>query len=197
MKTEDIIKYALIAAGAYLVWEYVISPMMASAGTTTPATGTTAGTGTTTTQQTTSSTPASNVTPITTTPSSTPPALTPIQTSNLVGTLLTAAGGTSRLTIDQWAYYYNALPGKTAITPDQMAAMIAANGQITDANRGTYDITPDAFVALLQTQGLSGIVRIPQNIQQMGMGTVRGNFRNRPNAFSGAGGGSGRRTTIH
>jgi len=33
MKTEDIIKYALIAVGAYLVWEYVISPMMAGTGT--------------------------------------------------------------------------------------------------------------------------------------------------------------------
>lgn len=81
----------------------------------------------------------------------------PVATSNLVALLLNASGGASRLTIDGWAYYYNALPGKVPITADQMSAMIAANGQITDANRSTYNITPDAFVALLNGQGLSGL----------------------------------------
>jgi hypothetical protein len=37
MKTEDMIKYALYALGAYLVWEYVISPMFATSPATAPA----------------------------------------------------------------------------------------------------------------------------------------------------------------
>lgn len=43
MKTNDIIRYALYAAGAYLVWVYVIQPMMGSGtGTTAVTTAATA-----------------------------------------------------------------------------------------------------------------------------------------------------------
>ena len=87
------------------------------------------------------------------------------------------------------------MPGKTTITAQQMENMIQAAG-LTDASRAT-PMNPTFFVSLLSGQGLNGIIRIPANVQQMGMGTVRGNFRNRPNAFSGAGGGTGRRQTIH
>src|ERR1700685_2167045 len=75
MKTEDIIKYALIAAGAYLVWEYVISPMLA----TTPAPAPATGTGATTT---TAAAPANTTQSTTTTTNpvvmtnSTPPSIT-------------------------------------------------------------------------------------------------------------------------
>lgn len=34
MKTDDLIKYALIAAGVYIVWQYVLVPMMAAPSTT-------------------------------------------------------------------------------------------------------------------------------------------------------------------
>jgi hypothetical protein len=36
MKTDDVIKYLLLGLGVYLVWEYVLSPMIT--GVTTPST---------------------------------------------------------------------------------------------------------------------------------------------------------------
>src|SRR6202044_1951190 len=111
MKTEDIIKYALIAAGAYLVWEYIIQPMM-NAPAAAPATGTTAAAPTTTTQSPVSTQPVQIAAPTTTIPP-TASVNTPNANIPLIQALQAAAGNVSSLTIDQWAYYYNNMPGKT------------------------------------------------------------------------------------
>lgn len=38
MKTDDLIKYALIIGAAYIVWQYVLMPMMATPSTVSAAT---------------------------------------------------------------------------------------------------------------------------------------------------------------
>lgn len=71
-----------------------------------------------------------------------------------LGALLTAAAGSGAqfgLDIDQWAYYYAQLPGRTALTGDQITTMMTNSGiprsQVMDV--GT-------FVGQLNSVGLSG-----------------------------------------
>lgn len=178
MKTEDIVKYLLIAAGAYLVWEYVISPMMTAPAVPTPAPAP-AATTTTTTQ--TTQPPAAN----TTTQISTPAALQ---------TLLATAANNPQfgLTADQWSYYYAQLPNRTAI-PAATFSTILNNLDITDATRSTAMISAQQFVGALNSVGLSGVGQTAKT------NLLRGGFSGRrPNAFSGSGGGAGRRLqTVH
>jgi hypothetical protein len=69
-----------------------------------------------------------------------------------------------QLNIDQWAYYYNLLPGVTPLTGDQVSAMLNAAGA-TGANRSSVLMAPGQFVALLNSAasvpGLSGYSGIP------------------------------------
>jgi hypothetical protein len=187
MKTEDLIKYALIAVGAYLVWEYVLSPMIT--GTTGPATA--PGTTTTTTPGTTT-TVTSPSPGTTTTQTLTQPA--PVQTSQpqTLQALLIAAAGNPQfgLNVDQWSYYYAQLPGRVAI-PANTFSTIMTNLGVTDANRSTTMLDAQQFVGALNSVGLSGMGQAAKT-------NLRGGFSTRrPNAFSGAGGGSGRRQMIH
>lgn len=184
MKTEDIVKYLLIAAGAYLVWEYVISPMLATpaaAGTAPAGTGAAAPAATTTTTTQTTQPPA---TTNTTTQISTPAALQ---------TLLATAANNPQfgLTADLWSYYYAQLPNRTAIPAATFSTMLT-NLDITDATRSTAMISAQQFVGALNSVGLSGVGQTTKT-------NLRGGFSGRrPNAFSGSGGGSGRRLqTIH
>lgn len=224
MKTEDLIKYALIAVGAYLVWEYVIAPMMAAA----PASGTTTtgtGTGTNTTKTTTGTGTGTANLLSSSTQSAPPPAQSPsnqLSTSILAAcggigqpscasadyalTLNAIAGGSDTnliaLNIDQWAYYFNGSPlnGGATLTGNQFVAMMNAGG-ITSTNRSTLTMNASQFIYLLGAAGvtptgMSGIINLP-TAANMGMGNLRGGFNRRPNAFSGSGGGAGRRQTIH
>ena len=272
MKTEDIIKYALIAVGAYLVWEYVLSPMMAgtaAAPTPTPGTGTTTSTSTAGTVPNSTITSAPSVSiannsggsnaafrvgdtftvtvtgaPNTTVTmaavyngqsqgtttlgttnaqgvfslSNTMPSsnvgtwqenwfVGPTLVGNLtftvsggssnqtsspadLGSLLTTAAGSAAqfgLNIDQWAYYYAGLPGRSAIPVGTLSTMMA-NAGITDANRSTQIMDVGSFVGALNSVGLTGLGAIIYTPNNMGMGTLRGGFSGkRPNAFSGAG----------
>lgn len=206
MKTEDIIKYALIAAGAYLVWEYVISPMLATPATT-PATGTTATQTTQTSQptQTTSNTNQSSSSSSSTNTSTQPFQTTSAAADSLSQMLQNLAGAGVNVDADGWSYYYAQLPGRSAIPAATFSTMLN-NAGITAATRSN-PIQVGDFVLMLTSVGLSGvngvggvhgIVKLPPtNIQQAGMGNLRGGFKSRPNAFGGSGGGSGRRQTIH
>ena len=60
MKTDDLIKYALIIGAAYIVWQYVLAPMMA--GPTTVSAATAAANPTTTQLLPSSAFPTNNVT---------------------------------------------------------------------------------------------------------------------------------------
>lgn len=109
-------------------------------------------------------------TPATTTPVSQPSTTQPAATSSLANTLLQAAGFSSAvqtLTPDQWGFYYNNLPGKTAVPPSTFDQMLAYLG-LSDATRGTQ-VTVNQFVAALNSQGLSGLRGLAGNLIPMGM----------------------------
>ena len=204
MKTEDLIKYALIAVGAYLVWEYVISPMMAA-----PAIGTGA---TPPVNTNTGVQPVQNTqTQIQTQPVQTQPALPPTQPTGIASNpdvfskfLNAAAGGNANsqmsLNLDQWAYYYNGLNSPVVpLTGDQIATMMNAGG-ITATNRSTLTMSAGQFVDLLQAAGITGSgMSGMSGVGQTAKTNLRGGFSSRrPNAFGGSGGGSGRRLqTVH
>lgn len=185
MKTEEIIKYLLIAAGAYLVWEYVISPMMnpatATAGGTTPPVNTNT-VAPVNTQTQTSTQPAQTTTP--------PAQISAPQT---LQALLIAAAGNPQfgLNVDQWSYYYAQLPGRTSIPANTFNTMMSNLG-ISNDDRSTALIDAQQFVGALSAVGLSGVGQTTKT-------NLRGGFSSRrPNAFGGSGGGSGRRLqTVH
>jgi hypothetical protein len=244
MKTEDLIKYALIAVGGYLVWQYVVAPMMASStatGTVAPPpaptnTITAPNPGATNTNTSGSVTPATQVLPgwalaiqsqltsaangasmltadqwnyyfnqitgfnvpansmsglyaATGGPGATMNVVTYLAgmassgayqaaqasgssngsgsgsgsstgsgggavtgSSSLITALTAAANGATQLTADQWSYYYQQLPGKSAISPQAYGAMLAAVGAT-----GSTVMSASAFQIMLATGGLSGI----------------------------------------
>lgn len=95
-----------------------------------------------------------------TAPVTTPvPATGPSAAQTALATLLLQAAGfantASYLSADQWAYYYNTLPGRTIPTGMVMENILASLG-LTDATRGT-PISVSAFVTALNTNGLSGL----------------------------------------
>jgi hypothetical protein len=99
--------------------------------------------------------------PIPTTPVTTPLPTGPVtDTPSAAATVLasqlqTAAGTTANMTPDQWAYFYNALPGKTPIPSTVFEDMLATLG-LDDASRGT-PVPVNAFVSALNVSGLSGL----------------------------------------
>ena len=155
MKQEDILKYLLIAAGAYLVYEYVIKPMMAS---TTPAVAPASNTGTLPAGPT-NTAPTTTATPPVTTPTAPGPT-----TEQQIMSLSGATSNASTLTMDQWGYYYNQI--KPAIPPATFERMLGnvfgaayTNGDagVQAAMRGT-PVTLAQFMGALNGAGLSGIV---------------------------------------
>lgn len=188
MKTEDIVKYALIAAGAYLVWEYVISPMMT--GTTAAPAPVPVPVGTQPTQTTTvgtgSGTTTNTIPPL---PQQVPPPMQIAPAPAPLSVLLTNLANGQTLNVDQWSYYYAQLPGRTQLTAQTMANLLN-NAGITDTTRqNPMDV--NTFINLLSGVGLSGMGDIVTGLSVMptGMGAVpgRGGFgpRRKPNGFGG------------
>jgi hypothetical protein len=190
MKTEDIVKYALIAVGGYLVWVYVLEPLFnqttAAAGTA-PATGTAATTGTTGTST------ATVPIPVTIPAQATVPS--PIITSNSgpgipqshMAAQLQAANTTGSLTLnaDQWNFYWNQL-GLPAVPNAIFTSAFFPNGRPANAvNNPT--MTAGSFYTALANAGMTGlsgvgdILMVPQNA---GMGNV-GFRRKKVNGFGG------------
>ena len=95
-------------------------------------------------------------TPVTTSLPTGPVTDTPSAAATVLASQLqTAAGTTANMTPDQWAYFYNALPGKTTIPPSVFEDMLATLG-LNDATRGT-PVPVNTFVSALNTSGLSGL----------------------------------------
>lgn len=185
MKTEDIVKYALLAVGGYLVWVYVISPMINSGA---MAAGTGTGTGTSTGTGTGTPSPAASLQNINQTSGANPPTgntqsgltvnIPPVSQGGsdhpastaataLASVLTQQAGNVQMLNPDQWAWYYNQLPGRTAITANQMASMLT-NGSITDR---TQPIPVGQFIGMLASVNLSGLGDIV-NLSGGGLGVM-------------------------
>ena len=182
MKTEEIIKYGLVAVGAYLLYIYVIEPMMnpvvtaaapATGTTTTAATGTTA---TTTAPSTTTTAPAQP--PVAYTP--------PTMTAQLAAANTT---GMSVLDADQWNYYWNQL-GFPAVSDTVFASTFFPNGRPSDASQNPT-MTAAQFTGALTAAGMTGIsgVRGVGDIvmmgQNRGLGGNTGFRRKRVNGFGG------------
>jgi hypothetical protein len=75
--------------------------------------------------------------------------------TNLLLQAATAAGEPSTLSPDQWAYYYQAIPGKPAISGAQFESILTSLG-LTDATRSTT-ISASQFAGALISNGLSGL----------------------------------------
>ena len=106
-------------------------------------------------------TPVASVTaPLSIAPVTTPtPATGPSASETALATLLLQAAGfssgASYLSADQWAYYYNSLPGRTIPTGQVMENILTSLG-LTDATRGT-PISVSAFITALAQNGLNGL----------------------------------------
>lgn len=197
MKTEDIIKYAVIGIGAYLVWEYVIGPLLTNTGTSVnPGTGSTTAVATNTGAGTNTSNTVTGVPA----PASViqqngaPPPPPKTAPADLAG-MLSGLAGNQTLNVDQWSWYYAQLPGRTAIPPATFDTMLS-NAGITAANRSN-PMTVDYFVGMLNNVGLSGVGDIVTGLPPAGMGAIpgRGGFtRRKPNGF---GGNNSRTSYVH
>jgi hypothetical protein len=148
MKQDQLITLLLVGVGGYIVWQYILAPMFAAqqplpaqpqlppgvlpvgAAVPQPPVIAPVSTGT----QTAASAPST-------------PAVTAAQLNSLAKTMM--------LNPDQWAYYYQTIPGKV-ISPQQMESILA-NLSLTDATRAT-PVTSTQFVAALNATGLSGVV---------------------------------------
>lgn len=151
MKTEQLLMLGGAVFGAYLLYENwgdwfgssAPASAGAAAGTTPPgASSSSAGPQAQNPANTAGGTPAPPAAPAAPAPSyrggtpvyrttPTPPPSTPFagnQTRDvsMAGQLQTAAGGANSLNFDQWGYYYSSV--YQALTPDQMADVIAAGG---------------------------------------------------------------------
>lgn len=137
----DILKYGLLAVGGYLLYNAYVS-----SSTTAAAAPAAAGSG-----------------PAPAPPAPTPapaPAASSTAAANDVAALKTWAAGqsgyTGTLTSDQWHYAWINVLKKTPV-PDAIFFQLFPGG--------TPPMTADAFVAALQSQGLSGLGRgMPRNI---------------------------------
>ncbi len=129
MKTEDLIKYALIAVGGYLVWQYVVAPMMATTtGAALPPPA---------------PIPGNTITPPNTSTSSGSSAGSGAgsgsgsnggSTQQLPGwaqaiqsQLTSAANGANSLTADQWNYYFHQITG-FSVPANNMSGLYAVTG---------------------------------------------------------------------
>jgi len=178
MEMKEIIKYVAIAGAVYLVYTYVIAPMMTPtvASAAPPATPTT---------------PATSAGIVNNPPAACPPGYTGVYpnctapvaaggggstgvvdntfTSSDFGTanwiarvssaMATAAGGTGTQNFDNWSYYYQNSAGGSPISPNLMQNIINAGG----GQRG-MQITAPAFLGFLvsagSANGLSGLSEI-------------------------------------
>ena len=154
MDMKDILKYAAIGVGIYVVWEYVISPMVNTV-TPAPPTGTSSATimstGTTTTQQQQTQ--------------QTVPVVDNTFTSSDYGTAnwqarvasdMAVAAGVQTSNLDNWSFYYQNQANGSPISASLMQNIIDAAG----GNRGIM-ITAPAFIGFLVSagaaNGLSGL----------------------------------------
>jgi hypothetical protein len=131
---NDLIKYALLAGGAYLIYQEFFSTPAAATTTTPPADGTT------------TPPPASTTTP--------PPYQ--YNPPTLVQQLQNAAGaGVTVLNADQWQYYWMNTLKKPQVDQTSFDALFFPQGRPSDPAQNPT-MTANQFVAALATKGISG-----------------------------------------
>jgi len=152
----DILKYGLLAVGGYLLYNAYVS-----SSTTAAAAPAAAGSG-----------------PAPAPPAPTPapaPAASSTAAANDVAALKTWAasqpGYTGTMTSDQWHYGWINVLKKTPVPDANFFAVFPG---------GTPPMTADAFVAALQTQGLSGLGWSPAELAAMRLRGLRGLGFRRP-----------------
>lgn len=201
MNKDELIKWALIAVGGYLVWEYVIKPMMNPAAPAVPAP----------TQQTITSpmaatmAPGAPVQPSPSASTSAPAPATvvtggsnvPVWMTSLpaLANALHAAAGSDSQSVDQWVYYYNnfrSQRGMPALTSDQLIALLSSFGFPADSSAArSTAISSTQFVNAifglgLGLQGLGEIVNIAPRKMSMNFGGGMGALA-RTRGFGGKG----------
>lgn len=180
METKEIIKYAAIAVGAYLVYTYVIAPLFNSTATTTPAlppgTGAGAGSGANTTgQQGQSAPPPANTQTQSTPPP--PPAVvdstfassdygTPAWIARVSTAMTTAAGGNGR-DIDTWSWYYQNPVKGSVISPALIQGIIDGPG----GGDRTKTIYADDFLKAIIASKAAGLSGYGGGLGNFGLGS--------------------------
>jgi hypothetical protein len=209
--TQDILKYLLLAGGAYLVWLYVIQPMLTStpavaAGTNTgtgtgTGTGTQTQTGTGTTTTTTSGSTTGTIPPIGNSP--TPPVVTPASntpTSAQLTAWMQNAISSPQATVSQWNWAMGILinganPSTGAPNPGPFVGPgVNLPGFTSEGQLATSD---QYLSALASFQATGGIV---PGLSGVGLGFLPRFSMSFGHGISGAGGGSrrfGRKEYVH
>lgn len=127
----DVLKWGLIAGGAYLLYAALSKPTAPAAA----AAG---------------SAPA---------PAATPPASTPQTTTTLAQLLQTAAASDPNFhgtyNADQWSYYYQRLPGRVAIPAPLFDSIFFPSGRPADPSQYPQYTASD-YAAAVGARGLSG-----------------------------------------
>jgi hypothetical protein len=161
-KKEDLIKWALIAAGAYLVYKWMTDSGFLGGGDQAqlPAPAPGAGTGTQTQQQTTTTPPAP--TPPAPTPPAPPPGNLETQYSDADMALMTAAyypagaaqyGGDTRLNAHQWNWYRARMAEKLGVELDP-----AIHSPSVDSYANpNLEYTASEYHAILASMGIGGL----------------------------------------
>lgn len=160
MADNSIVKYAILAGGAYLLWQSgILSKLTGTAPAAPPATPPATPP---TTPPTTGGGGSTSAPPAVTTP---PPGTqyTPPTTK---AQLLAAVKGNSfyiqqgsKFNADQWKYYYDGLPGNAGKLDPYFDQLFFPSGRPTDpAAYPTF--TVDDFLTAIGTQGLSGLAAI-------------------------------------
>lgn len=163
VNSSKLITFAAVAAGLYLIYEWMISQCESPASSLFggPVCGALLGTpaGLTTVTTSTATVPISSV-PATTpvVPVSTAPTMAQTLAALLIQTA-TAANEPNSLSPDQWSFYYQQIPGKPAISPSLFESILTSLG-LTDATRGTV-ISAQQFANALASNGLSGLGSYP------------------------------------
>jgi hypothetical protein len=135
---SDVIKWVLLAGGAYLIYSEFFATPAASAA---PAAGSgSSGSGSGSGSGSSSGAPSYVYTPPST-----------------VQQLQNAAGaGVTVLDADQWAYYWTNTLGKTAIDPTAFGAIFFPNGRPSDPAQNPT-MNASQFLAAIATKGISGL----------------------------------------
>jgi hypothetical protein len=146
MKMGGILKWGLIAGGAYLAYRSGIFSAFGLAPAADATAGTVTGGGGTTSTAATTTTPPANTQYVA-------PGTLQLLKNAAAAVLLTR--NTNKLNADEWGYYYNQLPGKS-IPSATADSLFWPNGR--PATTAEYPLfTAEDYLAALTTKGLSGL----------------------------------------
>jgi hypothetical protein len=158
MDTGKLITLGVVGVGLYILYEWLISQCETTSSSLfgSSTCGMLLGTSNLPAVTTPTSAPSSTLVSTPVSSATVTPTQSPTNTlTNLLLQAATAAGEPSTLSPDQWAYYYQAIPGKPAISGAQFESILTSLG-LTDATRSTT-ISASQFAGALISNGLSGL----------------------------------------